>query len=193
MKTQPSFGKWLPVAMMVGAFAALSVVLTSLVSGIEGFAFAGAVWLVFISWALWFAMGARFDRLVKGVLSTIGGVIFGWLTLLVMSEVFTPLLGDAAGMWALPLTVFFAATSIVLLELTDLLEVGFAYFFGYAAYFAYVFGFAGETSWLVSIAHVSVMLLVGFGFGIATSTLKEKILDAEHVPFHLRKTIFDKD
>jgi len=193
MNTQPSFGQWLPVAMMVGVLAGASVLLTSLVSQMNGLGFIGAVWVLFVSWALWFAMGARFDRLTKGVLSTIGGVVFGWLTLIVNVSVFTPLFGDAAGTWALPATVFCAATTIVLLELTDHLEVGFAYFFGYATYFAYVFGFAGETSLAMSVVHVSVLLVIGFAFGIASSTIKNKILDAENVPFHLRKTIFDKE
>jgi Protein of unknown function (DUF1097) len=193
MKTQPSFGQWLPVALMIGALAGLTVMITTAVSQMEGFGFIGAVWVIFISWALWFAMGARFDRLAKGVFSTIGGVVFGWLTLVAMVNVFTPLLGDAAGVWALPLTVFCVATTIVLLELTDLFEVGFAYFFSFAGYFAYVFGFAGETSQLMAAVHVSILLVIGFALGIVSSTLKNKILDAEAVPFHLRKTIFDKE
>ncbi len=193
MNSQPSFRKWLPVALMVGVLAGASVMLSSVVSQINSLGFMGAVWVVFISWALWFAMGARYDRLTKGVASSIGGVVFGWLTLIVNTSVFTPLFGDAAGMWALPVTVFCAATAIVLLELTDILEVGFAYFFGYAAYFAYVFGFAGDTPLLTSAIHVSILLVVGFVFGIVSSSLKNKILDAENVPFNLRKTIFDKE
>lgn len=193
MKTQPSFTQWLPVALMIGLLAGLSVLLSSIVSQINGLGFVGAVWVVFISWALWFAMGARFDRLAKGFLSSIGGVIFGCLTLVLMANVFSPLLGEAAGMWALPITVFFVATAIVLLELTNLFEVGFAYFFGFAGYFAYFFGFAGGASQLTAVVHVSVLLMVGFGFGILSSFLKNKILDVEAVPFHLRKTIFDKE
>jgi len=193
MNTQPSFMQWLPVAAMVGVLAGASVMITSIFSQMEGLGFIGAVWVVFISWALWFAMGARFDRLAKGIFSTIGGVLFGWLTLIVNTAIFTPLFGDAAGMWALPVTVFFAATTIVLFELTSLFEVGFAYFFGFAAYFAYVFGFAGDTPLFTSVIHVSILLLIGYGFGILSSTVKDKILSAEQVPFHLRKTIFDKE
>ncbi len=193
MKTQPSFGQWLPVALMIGVLAGLTVLLTTKISQMNGLGFIGAVWVIFISWALWFAMGARFDRLAKGVLSTVGGVIFGWLTLVALVNVFTPLLGAAAGTWALPLTVFCVATIIVLLELTNLFEVGFAYFFGFAGYFAYVFGFAGETSQLMAAVQVSILLVIGFGIGILSSTLKNKILDAEAVPLHLRRTIFDKE
>jgi|GEM_PF-1632704 len=193
MNTQPSFIQWLPVALMVGVTAGASIFITSFLSQVSGLGFMGAVWAVFISWALWFAMGARYDRLAKGVLSTVGGVIFGYLTLLVNTNVFTPLLGDMAGTWALPLTVFLVATSIVLLELTNLFEVGFAYFFGFAAYFAYMFGFSGDTTQLMGVVHVAILMLVGFGFGMLTSFLKDKILDVEQVPLYLRKTIFDKE
>lgn len=195
MRTQPTFMQWLPVALMVGVLAAASVLLSSTVSATPGLEFMGAVWVLFISWALWFAMGAKYSRLAKGILSVVGGVVFGWLTLLLNTEVFTPLFGEAAGMWALPVTVFFAASSIVLLELTNLFEVGFAYFFGYAGYFAYIFGgFAPEgTSNLMAVAYFSVLLIVGFAFGIATTFLKNKILNAEGVPFNLQKTIFDKE
>jgi len=195
MNSQPTFGQWLPVALMIGALAAVSVLLTAVLSGMPGLGFMGAVWVLFISWALWFAMGARYDRLLKGVLSTIGGVVFGYLTLVINTTVFTPLLGDAAGMFALPLTVFFVATTIVLLELTDKFEVGFAYFFAFAGYFAYLFGgFApADTSNLMAAVYMSILLLVGFGFAIISSFLKEKILNVEHVPLHLRKTIFDKE
>ena len=189
MKTQPSFGKFLPVAVMIGVAAALVVYLSVNVFA-SMYPWAGAVWVIFISWALYFMAGAKVSRIPKYVLGLVGGVVFGLVTLMLMSNVFAPMVGA----YALPVTVFFVATAIVLLELTNLFELAPAYFFGYATYFAYVFNpNLASTSNAMDVVYVSVLLLVGVLVGYITATLRAKILDMERVPFELRDTIFDKE
>jgi hypothetical protein len=149
------------------------------------------VWGIFISWGLWFAGGAKMSRLHKYVLSLISGVFFGWLTLYIYMGYFIAWFGDP---WALPLTVVIIATTIIMLELTSWFEVGYAQFFAYAGYFAYVFGgFGGEAGIFTQGIYFSVILMVGLGFGIATTFLKTKILNVERVPFDQRQTIYDKE
>lgn len=196
MKSQPSFKQWLPVAVLMGIFASASVLITSLIaSTIPSLAWVGAsVWVLFISWAVWFATGARLSRLHKCIFSLSGGVVFGWLTLFVNSSVIAPLLGNFAGLWALPVTVFFVAVAIVLLELTDWFEIGYAYFFAFASYFAFLFGgFVAGVSPFTSAFYFWILLMAGLGLGILSSTLKNKLFIIERVPLDQRNTIFDKE
>lgn len=193
---QPSFKQYLPVAVMVGFLAAFSVFLTTMIAtNIPALAWVGSsVWVLFISWACWFAVGAKMSRFLKYILSLTGGVIFGWLTLYINTTIVAPLLGDAAAMWALPITVFLVATSIVLLELTEKFEIGYAYFFAFAGYFAFLFGgFGGASATPISGAVAFwILLMLGAGFAIVSSVLREKILDLMKVPADQRKTIFDR-
>ena len=186
---QPSLGKWFPVALMVGVLAGLSVLLTLQLGAIYG-GWIAAPWVLFISWGGWFSVGAKFSRLPKYVAALTGGVVFGWLTLIVNGYL-TAALGPV---WGLPATVFLAATSIVLLELTSFLELAFIYFLSYAGYFAYVFGgFSGTSDILQNAVYFWVLLLVGVGFGIANVVLKNKILNIERVPWDQRNTAYDKE
>ena len=198
MNKQPSFGQWLPVSLMVGILAGLSVYIFTVLFPEAGYGWAGAVWVLFISWGGWFSVRAKMKRLPKFILSVTGGVVFGVLTLIVFGYL-SPFLGD----WALAVTVFLAATSIVLLELTSILEVAFVYFFAYAGYFAYVFGGFGDTvdstgavvdtSFYQEAGYFWILLMAGVGFALVNVWLKNILFKIERVPLDQRNTIFDKE
>ncbi len=187
---QPSLGKWFPVALMVGVLAGFSVLATLQMGAAYG-AWLAAPWVLFISWGGWFSVGGKLPRLPKYIIALTGGVVFGWLTLIVNGYL-TAVFGDV---WGLPATVFLAATSIVLLELTSLFELAFVYFFAYAGYFAYVFGgFGGQgVSILQNAVYFWVLLMIGVGFAIVNVWLKKAILKMERVPFDQRNTVYDKE
>lgn len=189
---QPAFGKFLPVALMIGVAAALTVWLSLSVVG-PMWSPLNAVWALFISWALYFAGGAKLARAHKYAIGLIGGVVLGWVTLY-LAGIFQGIVGAT---WNLPLGVFFVATTIVLLELTDWFEYAPAYFFGYAGYFAYVFnaGLIGSVPYN-SFSHVinfSVLMLIGLVIGYVTYALREMILEGEGVPADQQQTVFDKE
>ena len=92
---QPSFAQFLPVALMIGVTAAFVVYLSSTLSA--NYPWAGAVWLVFISWALYFMAGAKVSRIHKYAIGLTGGIVAGWLTLAVLSW-FTALFGPTLGL-----------------------------------------------------------------------------------------------
>src|SRR3989338_529591 len=175
---QPTFGNYLPVALFVGVVAALVVYASSALGA--SYPWAGAVWLVFISWALYFMAGAKTSRIHKYILGLTGGVVFGWLVIAALPY-FTGVFG---GTWGLPATVFVAATLIVLLELTDWFELAPAYFFAFAGYFAFLFGnFAGDASPLMAGVYAWILLMAGIGVGLLTASLRQLILSSERVPF----------
>ena len=185
---QPSFAKFFPAALMIGVVAALVVY----ASGALGatYPWAGAVWLIFISWALYFMAGAKVSRIHKYAIGLTGGLVFGWLTLAIM-PFFSSIFGAT---WGLPMTVLVVATTIVLLELTDWFELAPAYFFSFAAYFAFVFGgFGGDASNLTAGIYAWVMLMVGLGVGFITSTLRTSIFNIEKVPLEWRDTVYDSE
>lgn len=188
MSQQPSFAKFFPVALMIGAAAAIVVYLSGLAG--QTYPWAGAVWLIFVTWALYFMAGAKASRAHKYIFATTGGIIAGWITLVVLSSV-SSIVGSTLG---LPVTVFFVATTIVLLELTDWFELAPAYFFSYAAYFAFVFGgFGGGASNATQGFYVWVMLMAGLAVGFITATLRQSIFNVERVPFEWRETVYDKE
>ncbi len=197
MNSQPTAGQWLPIAAMIGVLAALSVWLTQAVIAPMVPWFAGTVWALFITWGAWFSVGARLSRLPKFCVGVVGGVVFGWITLFLMGFA-NELVGAT---WGLPLTVFFVATTIVMLELTDLFELAFVYFFSYASFFAYVFGGFDKQpesmgqlmQWAVQGVHFLVLLFLGLGFALVNVWLKNMIFDVEKVPFDHRNTIYDKE
>lgn len=188
MSKQPSFAKFFPVALMIGVIGGVVVYLSALAG--QTYPWAGAVWLIFVTWALYFIAGARVSRLHKCFFATTGGIIAGWITLAVLAYV-SSIVGATLG---LPVTVFFVATTIVLLELTDWFELAPAYFFSYAAYFAFVFGgFGGSASTAMQGFYVWVMLVVGLFVGWLTATLRSTIFNIEHVPFEWRQTVYDRE
>jgi len=131
-----TFKKFLPVGLMIAAVATLYVIVAQYLK-------VSALWVPFISWPLYFIAGAKPSRLHKEVIGLIGGVIFAYLTLVVV----VPFTGIFGGVLGLPLTVFLVALIIVMLELTDWFELAPAYFFSFAGYFAYVFGGFGGQAW----------------------------------------------
>ncbi|MBI2038766.1 MAG: DUF1097 domain-containing protein [Candidatus Niyogibacteria bacterium] len=186
---QPSLGKWFPVALLVGVLAGFSVLLTIQV-GVRYGSWIAAPWVLFISWGGWFSIGAKNKRLLKYIAALTGGVVFGWLTLIVN----TYLTGILGSVWGLPTTVFLAATCIVLLELTNLFELAFVYFLSYASYFAYVFGgFSGTDNILTNAVYVWALLMVGVAFALVNVYLKNKLFNIERVPLDQRNTLFDKE
>ncbi|MBI2038893.1 MAG: DUF1097 domain-containing protein [Candidatus Niyogibacteria bacterium] len=187
---QPSFNKWLPIALMIGVLAGFSVWLTVGWLSVNIAGWLGAVWALFISWGLYFAGGAKLSRLHKYFFGLTGGIVFGWLTLLVYGWILA-YVGDP---WALPLTVFLAATSIVLLELTDWFEYAPAYFLTYAGYFAFVFGnFAPGATVEMAAIYFWILIMIGVGFGIVSAVVKDKMFDWMRVPKSQRQTVFDRE
>lgn len=176
--------QFLPVVLMIAIVAALYVLVAQYFK-------VSALWVPFISWPLYFIAGAKPSRLHKEVIGLTGGMIFGYLTL-VVAVPFTNLFGSVLG---LPLTVFLAAFIIVLLELTDWFELAPAYFFAFAGYFAYVFGgFGGPGATYVSAMFPYwVLLMVGLGLGYFTALLRKKILEKEGIYGAAQETVFDKE
>ncbi|HZX01239.1 MAG TPA: DUF1097 domain-containing protein [Candidatus Paceibacterota bacterium] len=178
-----TFTKFLPVALLIGALAAFSVILTAW--------FAVAVWPIFISWGMYFLAGAKPSRLHKEVIGLTGGIAFGYLTLFA-APYYASIFGAT---WGLPLTVFTVASIIVLLELTDWLELAPAYFLSYAAYFAYVFGNFGGAGTTAASALVPfwILTMVGLVFGVVSGYLRKKILEGEGIFGAMQETVFDKE
>lgn len=152
------------------------------------------LWVPFISWALFFIAGAKYSRLHKLIIGLTGGTIYA-VVLIWLLPTFNGIFGDSLG---LPVLVFLAGTTIVLLEVTDWFELAPAYFFSFASFFAFWFGkFGGSTGTtdliLSPIANFWILLMVGLGLGVATYFLREKIFDFMKVPKEQRQTIFDKE
>lgn len=181
--------KFLPVALMVAALATSWVVIGSRMNLV--------LWVPFISWALFFMAGAKYSRLHKEVIGLTGGAVFA-VVLLWLLPTFSNIFGAA---WGLPVLVFLAAFLIVLLEVTDWLELAPAYFFSFAAFFAFWFGkFAGSTAGVGPdilawgpIVNFWFLLMIGLGYGALTQLFRDKILDFLKVPKEQRQTIFDKE
>jgi hypothetical protein len=194
MAIQPRFINWLPIALMVGVLAGGTILIGNILVG-QGFTWVGPlIWVPFISWALYFMAGGKLQRAHKYIFSMVGGILFGWVTIVVGNW----LAGIVGGLWAYPIVVFCVATSIVLLELTDWFELAPAYFFGYAGYFATAFGFAGALGFskpedLTLMSYHIILTLAGIFLGWLTIALKGKMLNAMGVPFDQRQTIFDKE
>jgi len=176
--------KFIPVALMIAVVAALYVLVVQYLK-------VSAIWVPFISWPMYFLAGAKPSRLHKQIIGLTGGMIFGYLTLLVVVP-FSQLFGATLG---LPLTVFFVALIIVLLELTDWFELAPAYFFAFAGYFAYLFGgFGGpEATYTSVMIPYWVLLMVGLGLGYFTAFLRKKILESQGVYGAAQETVFDKE
>lgn len=189
MSIQPPFSKWLPVALMVGALAGLSV-WASLQLGATVAPWIAAPWVMFISWGLYFMAGAKPSRMHKYFFGLTGGIVFGLVTL-VVAEIVSQVVGPV---WGLPITVFLAATIIVLLELTDWFELAPAYFFTYAGYFAYLStGVGGDANIYVQALYYFVLTMAGLALGYISATLKTQIFNVEKVPLESRGTVFDRE
>ena len=176
--------QFLPVAIVIAVVAAIYILVVQYLK-------VSAIWVPFISWPLYFIAGAKPSRIHKEIIGLTGGILFGYLTLIVVVP-FTNLFGSVLG---LPLTVFLAAFIIVLLELTDWFELAPAYFFAYAGYFAYVFGgFGGpEATYTSVMIPYWILLMVGLGLGCLTASLRKKILEKAGIYGTAQKTVFDKE
>ncbi len=176
--------KFFPVAVVIAVVAALYIVVAQYLK-------VNAVWVPFISWPLYFIAGAKPTRLHKEIIGLTGGMIFGYLTVLVL----TPMMGWVGAFWALPIIVLFAAFIIVLLELTDWFELAPAYFFAYAGYFAFLFGgFGGATATpLSAMIPFWILLMVGLALGYLTAYLRKMILEKQGLYGSAQNTVFDKE
>jgi len=186
-----SFTKFLPVALLVGVLAAISVLGWQYFSDASRYPWL-QIWPVFITWGLYFVAGAKIGRLHKEILGITGGILFGYLTLVVA---FAPSVQSVlGGIWSLPATVFVVATIIVLLELTDWFEFAPVYFIAYAGYFAYVFGkFSGGAGNVTDMFYFWVPMMVGLVFAVVTAMLRTRLLEAEGLYGSAQKTVFDKE
>lgn len=155
-----------------------------------------ALWVPFISWPMYFVYdpdATKLRRIPKEIVGLLGGIVFGYVTLWL-----APQIGNFSGAtWALPITVFLVAFTIVTLELTDTFELAPAYFFSYAGYFAYVFGgFAGpfslDVAWRAIIPY-GTLILIGLAIGLVTAYLRRVILQGEGLYGSAQKTVFDKE
>ena len=177
-----TFGKFLPVALMVGVIASLWIII--------GNYFSVAIWVPFISWAMYYILdpgATRPRRIPKQVLGLTGGILFGYLTIFSLPYA-EALVGATFG---LPLIVFVVATIIVLLEMTDTLELAPAYFFAYAGYFAYIWSGLGTPRG--SLIPFWSLLMAGLLIGYGTAFFRRKILEGEGLYGPAQKTIFDKE
>jgi len=178
------FSKFFPVALMVAVIAALYILVAQYLK-------VSAIWVPFISWPLYFIAGSKPSRLHKEILGLTGGILFGYVTLLVATP-FSQFFGATLG---LPLTVLLVAFSIVTLELTNWFELAPAYFFAYAGYFAYVFGgFGGPAATPAkSMIPFWILLMVGLGLGYISAFLRKKILEKKGIYGAAQETVFDKE
>ena len=175
--------KFIPVSAMVAFAAALWIYIGS---------WAGlALWVPFISWAMYFVFdptASRPKRAIKEVIGLTGGILFGYATLVIM-----PVMGGLfGGTHALPVTVFIVAFTIVMLELTNWFELAPAYFFSYAGYFAYVFGGFAESK-ESALVPFWFLIMIGLAIGFATALVRRKILEREGVFGSSQQTVFDKE
>ncbi|MBI1888460.1 MAG: DUF1097 domain-containing protein [Candidatus Spechtbacteria bacterium] len=179
-----SIGKFFPYAATVGIVAAIWMIVSSKMGLVP--------WVPFLSWALFFGAGAgKFKRVPREIIGLTGGVAAAVILLYLL-----PFANNIVGAtWGLPVLVFLAATIIVLLELTNWLDLAPAYFYSFAGFFAYLFGgFAGTTTMSPQIIFTFwILLLIGTGLGILTGFLKGVVLGALGVPAEQRKTILDKE
>lgn len=178
-----TFTKFIPVAIMVAAVAAIWIWAGSL--------YGLVLWVPFISWPMYFVYdpaAIRPGRIPKEVLGLTGGIVFGYLTL-VVAPMFNTIFGSPFG---LPLTVFLVAFIIVMLELTEWFELAPAYFFAYAGYFAYVFGGFSATRESALIPFW-LLIMLGLAFGYITAVLRKIILEKEGVYGGAQQTVFDKE
>lgn len=179
-----SITKFIPVAVGTGIIAAVWVYVGSL--------YALALWVPFLSWALVFGAGAgKFNRIPKEIIGLVGGTAIA-VILIQLLPTTTSIIGAT---WALPALVFLAAFIIVMLELTDLMELAPAYFYSFAGFFAYLFGgFAGADGITVSSVAIYIgLLVIGTGLGVATILVRGFVLNLMGVPKEQRQTIFDKE
>lgn len=196
MSIQPTFKKFLPVALMIGILAGATVYFCNMIASSDPkFYFFGAVWVPFITWALYFIGGAKISRAHKYLIGVVMGILYGWATI-VVGNWLNVQIGPSLGY---PITVFFVATSIVMLELTDWFELAPAYFFGYASFFAFVFGgFANSTikfnptDFTLVIYH-AILSILGLLLGFVSYTLRVFILNKEGVPKEEQGTVFDRE
>jgi len=179
-----SFKKFLPVALMVGLVAAVFVLAANALK-------ISAIWVPFISWPLYFIAGSKPSRLHKEIIGLTGGMLAGYVTLLVVVP-FSNIFGATLG---LPITIFIVASIIVILELTDWFELAPAYFFSFAGYFAYLFGnFGGTSGTSLSVMPMYwILLMVGLGLGYLTASMRKMILEKEGVSGDAQTTVFDKE
>ena len=193
MAVQPPVSKWIPIATMVGILAGGTVLVGNMLS--SSLSWMGPlIWVPFISWALYFMAGGMASRLHKYALALIGGVIFGWLTI-ILGNMLVPVVG---GLFAYPIVVFCVAFTIVMLELTDWFELAPAYFFGYAGYFAAAFGFSKALGFekpedLTLVGYHIALTLLGLFLGWLTVTIKVQLLNMMGVPPDQRQTVFDRE
>lgn len=179
-----TFGKFFPVAVMIALAAAIYVIVAQYFK-------VSALWVPFISWPLYFIVGSKLSRIHKQIFALTGGMLFGYLTLVVVAPV-SSIVGSNFGLSA---TVFLVAFSIVMLELTDWFELAPAYFFSYAGYFAYFFGgFAGPgVSNATAMVPYWILLMAGLGMAVITAFLRKEILNMLGVKGEAQITVFDKE
>ena len=166
------FIQLLPIAIAIALTAAIYVLAAQYFQ-------VNALWLPFISWALYFIVGGKPSFLPKEIAGLTGGMLFGYLTLLVV----TPMASIIGGTLSMPVAVFFAAFFILLLELIDLFDMIPAYFFSYTSYFAYFFGgFGGEEATSIGIMPAFwILLMAGLGLGFFTAELRKRILGMQGI------------
>jgi len=179
-----TFKRFYPVALMIALVAAIYVLAADALK-------VSALWVPFISWPLYFIAGAKPSRLHKEIIGLTGGTLAGYVTLLAVTPI-TAIVGATLG---LPVTVFFVAFIIVILELTDWFELAPAYFFAFAGYFAYLFGsFGGQGATSLSvILPFWLLLMVGLALGYLTAFMRTKILEKGGLYGTAQKTVFDKE
>lgn len=199
MYQQVSFAKFFPIALMVGVFAFLLL----WIGGMYGV----QAWVVFIAWAMWYAIGptlsVRKKRFVKNLIGGLGGVVYAIVFLLLI-----PTFSQFAGSFAVPVLAFLAGVTIILLELTDWFEVATSYFFTFAGFFAYAFGkfgvgdygilFSGKIGmidgYVADGLWYTAYLLIGLAIGFMTDFLRFQILKGEGLPDESQqRTIFDRE
>lgn len=156
----------LPVASTIAAVAAVYILIAQ-------YFHVSALWLPYISWTLYSAIGGKPSNLVKEVLGLTVGMIFGYLTLISIS----PLSGYIGITLTLPVLVFLVTFFIILLETVELFNMIPAYFFSYTSYFAYYFGaFGGIGATPLSIIPLFwVLLMIGVGLGFISSELRRML------------------
>lgn len=169
-----------PVCLMVALIASLWMIISA--------KFGIIAWVPFISWALYFIAGSKLSRLPKEAIALTGGIIIGYIVLLLIPK----FIGIFGGTFGVPVIVFIAAFVIVMLELTDWFELAPAYFFSFATYFAAFFGTSGATPFSM-IWPVWLPLMIGLLLGVITAELRKRILLAQGVPLEQQQTVFDKE
>lgn len=161
--------KFLPVPLMVAAFAFIWMALAAKLSLLS--------WVAFITWGGYFLAGISSKSAIREAVSFTLGIALGAAIVLIGA-----VLSVSLGGYTFPIIVALAAFAIVLLELAPWFDMAPGYFLGAAAFF----GAGGKPDTATMLA-VWIPGILGLVLGILSGYFRGVIFSAERMKDPLRK------